>query len=108
MRKLGPLSQLIEMLPGAGSAKGLGAVAPDEGELRQIEAIMDSMTRGERLRPSVIDGSRRRRIAIGSGTSVQAVNRLLKQFAQTRKLMKKFGKGRGHGMPFAKLPGLKP
>jgi signal recognition particle subunit SRP54 len=67
--------------------------APDEGALVRIEAIIQSMTRQERSKPSILNGSRRRRIAIGSGTTVQEVNRLLKQFEEMQKMMKKLSKG---------------
>ncbi len=106
IRKMGPLSQILEMLPGASSTPGLSQMAPDEGELRKIQAIIDSMTVQERRRPQIISRSRKLRIASGSGSVVQDVNRLLKRFAQTKKMMKKLGKkGRG-GMPWASLPGL--
>jgi signal recognition particle subunit SRP54 len=85
MRKMGPLGSLLELLPGAPS---LGDMKVDEAALTQTHAILDSMTPRERRRPEVINGSRRRRIARGSGTSVQAVNRLLRQFGQMRKMMK--------------------
>ena len=106
IRKMGPLSQLLEMLPGASSTPGLKQMAPDEDELRKIQAIIDSMTVQERRRPQIISRSRKLRIAAGSGRSVPDVNRLLKRFAQTKKMMKKLGKkGRG-GMRWANLPGL--
>ncbi len=106
IRKMGPLSQILEMIPGASSAPGLKQMAPDEGELRKIQAIIDSMTVQERRRPKIISRSRKLRIASGSGSGIQDVNRLLKRFAQTKKMMKKLGKkGRG-GMPWANLPGL--
>src|SRR5690606_11294530 len=83
-RKMGPLDELLQMLPGlpagAGSLKGLQV---DERELKRVEAMIQSMTPQERRNPQIIDGSRRRRIAAGSGTQVQDVNRLLKQFEQT-------------------------
>jgi signal recognition particle subunit SRP54 len=90
--RLGPLDQVLSMLPGVGSLRGVNT---DEGEkeLRRAAAIIDSMTLRERREPSVINGSRRKRIARGSGTRVQDVNRLLKQFVQARKLMKSFGSG---------------
>jgi signal recognition particle subunit SRP54 len=92
LRKMGPLDQVLSMIPGVGSLKG---VDTDRGEreLRRTIAIVDSMTPGERRDPSVINGSRRKRIARGSGSSVEDVNRLLKQFAQARKLMKGLGSG---------------
>jgi len=100
MKKMGPLDQLLGMLPGAGS-KALKNIQVDEKHLDRIEAIINSMTRKERVNPNLIDGSRRRRIATGSGTRVQDVNRLLKDFEQTRKLLKQFTTGRGgKGFPF--------
>ena len=97
MRQMGPIDQILSMMPGLGNVKALKGLSVDEKQLSRIEAIVNSMTKEERLRPEVINGSRRRRIAAGSGTSVQEVNSLLKQFAQTRKLLKQFkdtGKGR--------------
>jgi signal recognition particle subunit SRP54 len=78
------------MMQGVGGIKNLQV---DEKEFVRIEAIISSMTPGERQNPSMIDGSRRRRIAQGSGTQIQDVNRLLKQFTETRKLMKRFMQG---------------
>jgi signal recognition particle subunit SRP54 len=92
LRKMGPLEQVLSMIPGAGSLKGVD-VDRGERELRRTIAIIDSMTPQERREPSVINGSRRRRIARGSGSSIEDVNRLLKQFAQARKLMKGLGTG---------------
>ena len=95
IKKLGPIGQVMQMIPGAGGLAGAAQAAVDDGELRRIEAIIDSMTPAERRQPSVIGGSRRRRIAAGSGTTVADVNRLLKQFDQMQKLMRQFSKGRG-------------
>src|SRR3712207_1773507 len=92
MRKMGPLSNLLGMIPGMGAQ--LRGVKIDERELDRIEAIVLSMTPEERRRPDIIKGSRRARIAQGSGTSVQQVNGLIKQFAQMRKVMKQIGRGR--------------
>ncbi|AOY77340.1 signal recognition particle protein [Clostridium formicaceticum] len=89
MKNMGPLSQILEMIPGVGG-KQLKNLEVDEKELLHIQAIIQSMTREERLNPSMINGSRRKRIALGSGTTVQQVNRLMKQFEQTRKMMKQF------------------
>jgi signal recognition particle subunit SRP54 len=94
LRGLGPLEQVISMLPGAGSLKGVDG-AEGEREMRRSAAIIDSMTPLERRDPSSINGSRRKRIAVGSGTRVEDVNRLLRQFAQARKLMKNLGAGSG-------------
>ena len=85
VRKMGPLSGLIGMLPGMGAMKQLKGAEVDEGELDRVEAIILSMTPEERVNPAVINGSRRKRIAHGSGTRVQHVNQLLKQFEQMRK-----------------------
>jgi signal recognition particle subunit SRP54 len=92
LRKLGPLDQVLSMLPGAGALKGVDAERGDE-EIRRAIAIVDSMTPAERRDSSILNGSRRKRIARGSGRTVEDVNRLLKQFAQTRKLMKGLGTG---------------
>jgi signal recognition particle subunit SRP54 len=92
LRKMGPLDQVLSMMPGMGSLKEVD-VDRGEGEMRRAIAIIDSMTPRERREPSLINGSRRKRIARGSGSSVQDVNRLLRQFAQTRKLMKGLGSG---------------
>jgi signal recognition particle subunit SRP54 len=93
MRKLGPLDQLLGMLPQVGMFKDMGKVKVDEKELIHIEAIINSMTRRERANHQIINGSRRRRVARGSGTSVQQVNQLLKQYAQARKMMKQMSSG---------------
>lgn len=88
IRKLGPLDQILSMIPGFGGLKKLKDLDFDERELVQVEAIINSMTPWERQHPSEINGSRKKRIARGSGTTVQDVNRLLKQFEQTKKMMK--------------------
>ncbi len=88
MRKMGPLGQLLEMLPRSGPLKGIDPSAVDDGKLSRIEAIIDSMTPDERRRPRLLNGSRKRRIARGSGTSVQEINQLLKQQRAMRKMMK--------------------
>jgi signal recognition particle subunit SRP54 len=93
VRKMGPLGNLMKMMPGMGKAmRGMGQV--DERELDRIEAIILSMTPFERAHPTEINGSRRKRIATGSGTTVQAVNRLVKQFGQMNKLMKQLSEGK--------------
>jgi signal recognition particle subunit SRP54 len=89
VRKMGSLDQLLGMIPGMNKLKGLKDMQPDERELVRVEAIINSMTPTERANHLVIDGSRRRRIANGSGTTVQDVNRLLKNFGMTQKMMKK-------------------
>jgi signal recognition particle subunit SRP54 len=87
MKKMGSLEQILSMLPGFGQLKQLKNLKPDEKELVRVEAIINSMTREEKRNYKIINGSRRKRIASGSGTSVQDVNRLLKNFAQTKKMM---------------------
>jgi signal recognition particle subunit SRP54 len=92
MKKIGSLEQIMGMLPGMGQLKQLKKMKPDEKELVKIEAIINSMTRDERRNYKMINGSRRKRIAQGSGTSIQDINRLLKNFAQTKKMMERFTK----------------
>ena len=90
VRKMGPLEHVLGMIPGMKVPAGAQV---DEKALGRTEAIIQSMTLEERSRPSIINGSRRKRIALGSGTSIQDVNRLLKQFEEMQKMMKKFSKG---------------
>jgi signal recognition particle subunit SRP54 len=94
IKKMGPIGQVLQMIPGAGQMAGAAQQAVDEGQLKRIEAIIDSMTPEERRHPELIKASRRRRIALGSGTSTPDVNRLLKQFAEMQRLMKQLGSGR--------------
>ena len=94
VKKMGPIGQVLQMIPGAGQMAGAAQQAVDEGQFKRIEAIIDSMTPDERRRPELIKASRRRRIAVGSGTSTADVNRLLKQFVEMQKLMKQLGTGR--------------
>ena len=89
LKSMGPIGDLMSMIPGV---KGIKDVDIDEKRLTRIEAIINSMTLVERHRPQILDGSRRKRIARGSGTKVQDVNQLIKQFQSMRKMMKKFGK----------------
>jgi signal recognition particle subunit SRP54 len=98
VKKLGSLEQVLSMIPGLGSAAREVDTEAGEREMKRAGAIIDSMTPRERREPSVINGSRRKRIAKGSGTRVEDVNRLLKQFAQARKLMKQFGGASGGKM----------
>ncbi len=95
VRKMGPLTNLMGMMPGMGKAmKEIRSQNMDEAELDRVEAIILSMTPAERARPDLIDGSRRKRIAHGSGTTVTAVNQLVKQFGQMRKMMAQLAKGK--------------
>ena len=98
MRRLGPLENLIKLIPGARKA-GLDKVKVDPKQMGRIEAIVLSMTVEERRNPNIIKASRKTRIAKGSGTSVQEVNRLLEQFEQMKKMMKQFSNG-NFKMPF--------
>jgi len=105
IRKMGSIEDLLGMIPGmGGKMKELKAAAPDEKELSRVVAIIDSMTRKERDNAKIINGSRRKRIAMGSGTTVQDVNRLLKNFQQAEGMLKRFSKGAGRrggkGLPF--------
>jgi signal recognition particle subunit SRP54 len=91
---MGPIGQIMQMIPGAGQIAGAAQQAVEDGQLTRIEAIIDSMTPDERRRPEIIKASRRRRIALGSGTSTADVNRLLKQFGEMQKLMRQLSTGR--------------
>jgi len=94
IKKMGPIGQLLQMVPGASQMAGAAQEAVDSGQMKRIEAIIDSMTPDERRRPEIIKASRRRRIAIGSGTSTADVNRLLKQFVEMQRMMKMIGGGK--------------
>jgi signal recognition particle subunit SRP54 len=107
LRKLGPLESLLGMLPGLGPLKNLKDMKLDEGQVTRVVAIIDSMTYKERANHMLVNGSRRRRIARGSGTSVQEVNQLLKQYAQARKMMKSLSGGfMGKRLGKRMLPGM--
>lgn len=97
IKKLGSMQSILKMLPSVGPFQGLQQAAEhvDEGQFTRVEAMINSMTKQERLNHEIISGSRRRRIAAGSGTSVQEVNQLLKQYAQMRKMFKGLGSGGG-------------
>jgi len=106
VKKMGPLGDLLKMIPGLGQvAKQLPEGPETEREMRKVEAIISSMTKAERADPSLINGSRRRRIAAGSGTTVADVNQLTKQFAEMRKLMKQMGSLAKSGR-LPRLPGM--
>jgi signal recognition particle subunit SRP54 len=94
IKKMGPIGQLVGMIPGASQMAGAAQEAVDSGQMAKIEAIIDSMTPDERRRPDIIKASRRRRIALGSGTSTAEVNRLLKQFVEMQKMMKMLSGGK--------------
>jgi len=100
VRKMGPLDELMKMIPGMG--KAMKGVQVDDDSFVHVEAIIKSMTCEERARPQILNGSRRKRIARGSGTGIQDVNRLIKQFSGMQKMMKRMSKkgmGRGMGLP---------
>jgi signal recognition particle subunit SRP54 len=105
VRKMGGLGSILKSLPGMGKLKDVDGQI-DERELDRVEAIIFSMTTTERATPKLINGSRRERIAKGSGVHVSDVNRLLKQFAETRKLMKQFQNTQGKGRKRMRLPGM--
>src|SRR3954470_10413833 len=92
IRKMGPLTSLLKMMPGVGSQ--LGNMKIDDRDLDRLQAIITSMTPEERRNPAILNGSRRRRIALGSGTNVQAVNQLVKQFGQMQKMMRQLQQGK--------------
>jgi signal recognition particle subunit SRP54 len=106
IKKMGPLSQILGMLPGV-PKDALSEVEKDGGRsVARVEAIISSMTPAERAKPGILNGSRRKRIARGSGTSVTEVNRLIKQFDEMRKMMRQMSKMKGKGMgrgPLARL-----
>ena len=97
LRNMGPMEEIMGMIPGMSGAKQLKNLQVDEERLDHIEAIINSMTKEEKNDPNVINGSRRKRIAHGSGTSIQEVNSLLKQYRETKKMIKKFNNSKGKG-----------
>jgi signal recognition particle subunit SRP54 len=112
IRRMGPLESILGMIPGLGDLKQLAENKPDEKQMGRVEAIISSMTAEERRNDKIINGSRRKRIAKGSGTTVEEVNRLLKQFTEMRKVLQMIGQG---GMPsmkgmkgMPKLPNMPP
>ncbi|MEO8273998.1 MAG: signal recognition particle protein [Chloroflexota bacterium] len=98
VQKMGPIGQLVSMVPGMGDMAKEAQAAVDRGDLKRTEAIIRSMTTRERRDPGVLNGSRRRRIATGSGTSLTDVNRLVKQFTEMQRVMKQLAGGRGRGL----------
>ena len=96
IKKMGSLKSLIGMIPGVGSQ--LKNADLDDKQVVKVEAIIQSMTKKERMNPKILNGSRRKRIARGSGNSIQDVNRLIKQFGEMQKMVKMMSKGGKHGM----------
>ncbi|WP_088041247.1 signal recognition particle protein [Bacillus sp. EAC] len=106
VKKMGPLGDILKMMPGANKIKGLNDMQIDDKQIAHVEAIIQSMTKQEKIQPDIINSSRRKRIARGSGRPVQEINRLLKQFEEMKKMMKMMGgmqKGKKKGFKF---PGL--
>jgi signal recognition particle subunit SRP54 len=104
IKRMGPLESVLGMIPGLGNMKQLAENKPDEKQMGRIEAIISSMTAGERRDHTVINGSRRKRIAKGSGTTVEDVNRLLKQFTEMRRVLQMIGQG---ARPAAAVKGMR-
>jgi signal recognition particle subunit SRP54 len=108
VRNLGPLDEILNMLPGANKVKGLKDMKVDDKAINRVEAIVRSMTRKEKESPEILNASRRKRIALGSGTTVQDVNRLLKQFEDMKKMMKQMtqmtSKKKKKGFKFPFMP----
>jgi signal recognition particle subunit SRP54 len=98
LKRMGPLGGLLELIPGMGGMAKDAQAAVDSGQLKRVEAIIQSMTKVERRDPAVLNASRRRRIARGSGTSLQDVNRLIKQFGEMQKLMRQMTSGGKRGL----------
>ncbi|UVI32470.1 signal recognition particle protein [Paenibacillus spongiae] len=107
VRKLGPIDQLMDMLPGMGKMKDMKNMKVDDKQIFRVEAIVKSMTKDEKRKPEIINYSRRKRIATGSGTSIAEVNRLIKQFDDMRKMMKQFSSMMGPKGPKGGMKGLK-
>jgi len=106
VKKMGPLDELLKMMPGANKIKGLENAKVDEGQMGRVEAVIQSMTKSERNTPEIINANRRKRIAKGSGTSIQEVNRLLKQFEDMKKMVKQMTNMQQKGKKKMKMPGF--
>ncbi|MFJ7933114.1 signal recognition particle protein [Sporosarcina sp. NPDC096371] len=106
VKKMGPLDELLKMMPGANKIKGLENAKVDEGQMGRVEAVIRSMTTAERTTPEIINSNRRKRIAKGSGTSIQEVNRLLKQFEDMKKMVKQMSNMQQKGKKKNKMPGF--
>ena len=106
VKKMGPIDELLKMMPGANKIKGLENAKVDEGQMGRVEAVIQSMTTAERTTPDIINANRRKRIAKGSGTTIQDVNRLLKQFEDMKKMMKQMTGMQQKGKKKNKMPGF--
>ncbi|MEK4024193.1 signal recognition particle protein [Sporosarcina sp. FSL W7-1283] len=104
VKKMGPLDEILKMMPGANKIKGLDNAKVDEGQMGRVEAVIYSMTLAERESPDIINASRKKRIAVGSGTSIQEVNRLLKQFEEMKKMVKQMTNMQQKGKKKGKMP----
>lgn len=104
VKKMGPLDELLKMMPGANKIKGLENAQVDESQMGRVEAVIQSMTPAERSTPEIINANRRKRIARGSGTSIQEVNRLLKQFEEMKKMVKQMTNMQQKGNKRMKMP----
>ena len=103
---MGPLDEILKMLPGANKIKGLENAKVDEGQMARVEAIIQSMTTQEKTTPDIMNSNRKKRIAKGSGTTIQDVNRLLKQFEDMKKMMKQMSGMSQKGKKKGSMPGL--
>lgn len=106
VRSMGPLDEILKMIPGMNKIKGLDNAKVDESQMGRVEAVIYSMTKEERNNPEIINASRRKRIAVGSGTSIQEVNRLLKQFEEMKKMVKQMTGMQQKGKKRMKMPGF--
>ena len=106
VKKMGPLDEILKMMPGANKIKGLENAKVDEGQMGRVEAVIQSMTTAERNTPEIINANRRKRIAKGSGTTIQDVNRLLKQFEDMKKMVKQMTGMQQKGKKKMKMPGF--
>ncbi|WP_313234434.1 signal recognition particle protein [Sporosarcina ureae] len=106
VKKMGPLDEILKMMPGANKIKGLDNAKVDESQMGRVEAVIYSMTLAERENPEIINASRKKRIATGSGTSTQEVNRLLKQFEEMKKMVKQMTNMQQKGKKKGKMPGF--
>ncbi|WP_153731257.1 signal recognition particle protein [Sporosarcina obsidiansis] len=106
VKKMGPLDEILKMMPGFNKIKGLDNAKVDESQMGRVEAVIYSMTLAERESPDIINASRKKRIAVGSGTSIQEVNRLLKQFEEMKKMVKQMTNMQQKGKKKGKMPGF--
>lgn len=106
VKQMGPLDEILKMMPGFNKIKGLDNAKVDESQMGKVEAVIYSMTTQERTTPEMINANRKKRIAKGSGTSIQEVNRLLKQFEEMKKMVKQMTGAQQRGKKKMKMPGM--